>query len=56
MTRKSRGADTKANITVSLNSDTGFQNVSITMIANKAGKARRTNDTALSTVSAGPLR
>ena len=45
MTRKSRGADTKAKMIVSLNSVTGFQNVSITMMASRAGKARSTNET-----------
>ena len=50
------GAATKAKITVSLSSVTGFQKVSITMMASRAGKASSTNDTAFSTVSAAPPR
>ncbi len=51
MTRKSKGMATEQKITVNLNSDTGFQNVSITMMASRAGNASSTKDTALSTVS-----
>ena len=44
MTRNSKGAETKANMIVSFNKVTGFQNVSITMIASRPGRpgGRRT--------------
>src|SRR5580693_8810665 len=44
MTRKSRGAETKANIKVSFHSTTGFQKASMTMTASRAGKAISTKD------------